>query len=144
MTMLGSFPAATDINSFQMFQSFVQDHSAGTGNGSANGSGSTQCGLRSVSPWMQQNAPVASADYSQSNYQLSEVASDSSGFPPPHDQFTPQEYNPLANVSKLQPRQLQWVTTTSHTTHGGNYDIPAAANAVRRNVFTYKVGLVIV
>jgi len=89
MTMLGSFPA-TDISTFQMFQDqSVQGHG----------------GQRSVSPWTTQQT----VEYCQS-YQL--PADTSSRIP--SDQFTPHEY---PTVTKLPPRQLQWVTSSQN--HGG-------------------------
>jgi len=97
MTMLGlgSFPAA-DVTAFQMYQDQSVEGRGG------------HC-QRSVSPWTQQ--PVQC----RQNYQLPADISSRH----PSDQYTPQEYLP---VTKLPPRQLQWVT--SHT-HG--YDTPAAA-----------------
>lgn len=101
MTMLGvgSFPAA-DVTAFQAFH-----------DQSINGHGGHS--QRSVSPWTQQSAECCQ------NYQLPSSRV-------PSDQFTPQEYSA---VTKLPPRQLQWVTS-SHT-HG--YDMAA---------LTYDVELV--
>jgi len=86
MKMLGSFPA-TDISTFQMFQNQSVQSRGG------------HC-QHSASPWTQQTA-----EHCQ-NYQLpAEVSSRL-----PSDQFTPHEY---PTVTKLLPRQLQWVTSNA-------------------------------
>ena len=95
MLGLGSFPAA-DVTTFQMFK---EESVQGRGD---------HC-RRSVSPWTQQSTECCQ------NYQLPVDSSSRLQT----DQFTPQEY-PI--VTKLPPRQLQWVT--SHT-HG--YNVAATA-----------------
>ena len=103
MTMLGlgSFPAA-DVSAFQMFQ----DQGGACG----------QQHQRSASPWTQTTALECFPDYLQMPVETSSRLS---------DQFTPQEY---PTVTKLPPRQLQWVSSQAHGYNAAaalSYDVEA-------------------
>jgi len=93
--MIGSFPAA-DVNTFQMFQDQSVEGLGG------------QC-QRSVSPWSQQTV-----EYCPNYHRPAETSSRLSS-----DQYTPQEF---PTVTKLPPRQLQWVTSQTQ-----GYDMAATA-----------------